>query len=146
MVVALGKSRRLLEPASAIWNDYLGTAAADDADAAFGALSLYELAGLDRGRWTIVSISLEHGPTSQRVTIYAFDRSRHDMNSYADLFQRKGARGELPVTAFHMEDKGQAEKFINEAFKTIVVRLRSRAFSAIAFEVDDEVQLSSWDM
>ena len=39
---------RPLDAASTTWNDYVGTAAADDADATLGTRSLYDLAALDR--------------------------------------------------------------------------------------------------
>ena len=42
--------QRRLGAASVRWNDYVGTAAADDADALLDRPSLYEVAGIDRGR------------------------------------------------------------------------------------------------
>ena len=43
-----------LGSAQARWNDYVGTAAADDTTAILDARSLYEIVGLDR--WAIVGI------------------------------------------------------------------------------------------
>jgi hypothetical protein len=56
------------------WNDYVGTAAADDADAVLDTRSLYEIAGLDRDRWTIVGIDFTLDDAQEIVVIYAADR------------------------------------------------------------------------
>ena len=67
-----GPSR--LGSAKARWNDYVGTAAADDADAILDTRSLYEIVELDRDQWAIVGIdfSLEaasHHVVSTRRTV-----------------------------------------------------------------------------
>jgi hypothetical protein len=56
----------------ALFTDYLGTVAADDAEAVMDRPSLYELAQIDRDRYTILGIELNvDGPTT--ATVYAFD-------------------------------------------------------------------------
>ena len=47
--------QQTLGPVSAQWNDYVGTAAADEALAVHNKPSLYQLANLDRDRWAIVA-------------------------------------------------------------------------------------------
>ena len=48
----------MIGPASARWNDYVGTAAADDANP-LGRPSLYEMVGIDREQWTILAVDIE---------------------------------------------------------------------------------------
>ena len=54
--------RRVIGPASARWNDYVGTAATDDANP-LGRPSLYEMVGIDREQWAILAVDTEvvHG-------------------------------------------------------------------------------------
>ena len=66
---------RQLDAASTTWNDYVGTAAADDAHAFHGTRSLYDLAGLDRDRWVVVAVDLAVHSTAPEVVVYALDRS-----------------------------------------------------------------------
>jgi hypothetical protein len=113
---------RLLGPASVRWNDYVGTAAADDADAITRTRSLYAMAGLDRDRWFIVSMDLEWRDEAQSVTVYAYDRSRADA-SVADVTALIEQGSDIPVTAFHLDDPEQVEAFRAEAFKRMAVRL-----------------------
>jgi hypothetical protein len=71
-----GTTGRVLGPASTNFNDYLGTVAADDADAVIYEPSLYELAELDRDRYTILAVDLRvEGRTT--ATVYAMDRLEH---------------------------------------------------------------------
>jgi hypothetical protein len=66
----------VLGPANTRFNDYVGTVAADDAAAVMDRPSLYELAHIDRDRYTIVAVDLTvDGPTT--ATVYAFDRVEH---------------------------------------------------------------------
>jgi hypothetical protein len=69
---------RALGPATTRFTDYEGTVAADDAEAVMDRPSLYELAQIDRDRYTIVGIELNvDGPTT--AAVYAFDRSVHSV-------------------------------------------------------------------
>ena len=49
---------RALGPARTNFNDYVGTVAADDAEAVLDRPSLYELAKIDRDRYTVLGIDL----------------------------------------------------------------------------------------
>jgi hypothetical protein len=51
--LAAGRGGARLGSAQARWNDYVGTAAADDAAAILAIRSLHEVVSLDRDRWTI---------------------------------------------------------------------------------------------
>jgi len=62
----------VLGSAHTLFNDYIGTVAADDAVALTGEPSLYELAGIDRDLYTIVAVDLRvEGPVT--ATVYAVD-------------------------------------------------------------------------
>jgi hypothetical protein len=67
---------RVHGPASTNFNDYLRTVAADDAEAVLNEPSLYELADLDRDRYTVLGVDLR---VEGRITatLYAIDRIEH---------------------------------------------------------------------
>jgi len=137
----MGKLQQTLGSAAVRFNDYVGTAAADDADAVVNARSLYQIAGLDRDRWTIVSIDVEQAGATHRVTVYAFDRERHPIANLADLVELGQDNSELPVTAFHLDDPDLVEDFRNEAFKRLAVRLTLRPLTDSRLTVDEHTQL-----
>ena len=112
---------RVLGPAGTNFNDYVGTVAADDADAVTDRPSLYELAQIDRGRYTIVAVDLAvDGSTTARV--YAFDRIEHGISRLAEIIELGRSRGEVPVVPFDLPAPS-VEGFIRHAFKEISVRL-----------------------
>src|SRR6476660_10042169 len=105
-----------LGAAQARWNDYLGTAAADDSSPMLASRSLYEITDLDRDRWTIVGIDASLGDPSDQVVLYAVDRR---------LKPNIATAGEqIPVTAFHV-DSARVEEFLREAFQRVTLRLVS---------------------
>jgi len=110
---------RPLGPATTRWSDYVGTASADDAEVRIGAPSLYELSGLDRGRWRIVGIDLVLQHRSPSVVVYAV--------AMADAPQSTtdGPTGgeALQVTAFRLDEPEQVDAFLGQAFETLQVRL-----------------------
>jgi hypothetical protein len=116
------------------WNDYVGTAAADDADAVLDTRSLYEVAGLDRDRWTIVGIDFALEDSAEHVTIYAADRGEPDLLEADDQ--------DLPVTAFKLAPSVQLSDFLREAFKRISVRLVSSVVAGRELVVAGSAQLS----
>ena len=117
--------RRVLGPAAVRWNDYVGTAAADDADALLDRPSLYEVAGIDRGRYTIVGVDLTIWEDTTTVTLYAVDRVAHRLESHADIEELGRERGDIPVVEFVLPSQ-QVEEFLSHAFKRISLRLVSR--------------------
>ena len=108
---------RALGPATTRFNDYMGTVAADDAEAVKERPSLYELARVDRTRYTIVGIDLKvDGPAA--ATVYAVDRIEHAVRRPSD----SDSRGEIPFVPFDIPEP-HVEDFIRHAFRRISVRL-----------------------
>ena len=65
---AMEVERRALGPARTNFNDYVGTVAADDAEALLDQPSLSELAQIDRDRYTLLGIDLRvDGPTTTSI-------------------------------------------------------------------------------
>lgn len=111
---------RVLGPASTNFNDYLGTVAADDAEAVKGQPSLYELADIDRDRYTILAIDLRiDGPVS--ATVYAIDRAEHGITRHAEIVDLGNSQGMIPVVPFDIRAPS-VEDLIRRAFRQISVR------------------------
>jgi hypothetical protein len=125
----MGEHPEPMGAASVRWNDYVGTAAADDAEAVVHARSLYQIAGLDRDQWTIVGFDIDRWDSAHRVTVYAYDRRQQEDSTFADLLEVAEENGELPVTAFHLSDHAQVKAFRREALKRMAIRLTARALS-----------------
>ena len=117
--------RRVLGAAEVHWNDYVGTAAADDAEAVLDRPSLYELAGVDRGRYTIVGVDVALWGATTTVTVYAVDRISLDVQTHADIEALGRERGEIPVVEFVLPSQA-VQEFLNDAFKRISLRLLAR--------------------
>jgi len=112
---------RVLGPARTNFNDYVGTVAADDTAAVLDRPSMYELAHIDRDRYTIVAIDLiVDGPVA--ATIYAVDRVEQGISLHAEIVELGQHQGEIPVVQFDLAEPG-VEEFIRKAFKRISVRL-----------------------
>jgi hypothetical protein len=112
---------RVLGPARTNFNDYVGTVAADDAEAVLDQPSLYELAQIDRDRYTILAIDLKvDGPV--RATVYAIDRVEHGITLHAEIADLGQRDGEIPVVRFDLPEPN-VDDFIRHAFKRISVRL-----------------------
>lgn len=125
----------MLGPASAGWSDYVGTAAAEDAVATLGSPSLYELAGVDRERWTILGVDIAVDDTTS-VTVYAFDRQSSGLASVDEIEQLGWESGQIPVSAFPVS-ADRVDAFIEDAFKRLSIRLVSRAVRDQALVVSD---------
>ena len=113
--------RRALGPASTRFNDYVGTVAADDAEAVLDRPSLYELAHIDRDRYTIVGIEL-NVDSSTTATVYAIDRTGYAISGQDEIVELGRSRGEIPVAAVDISEP-QVEEFIEHAFKRISIRM-----------------------
>jgi hypothetical protein len=112
---------RVLGPATTNFNDYVGTVAADDAEAVVDRPSLYELAQIDRDRYTILAIDLTvDGPVT--ATVYAIDRVVHGISLHAAIAELGESLGEIPVVQFNLPAPS-VEEFISHAFRRISVRL-----------------------
>jgi hypothetical protein len=112
---------RVLGPARTNFNDYVGTVAADDAEAVLDRPSLYELARIDRDRYTILALDLKVDD-AVTATIYAVDRIEHGISLQADIIELGQGGREIPVVRFDLAQPG-VEEFIRHAFTRISVRL-----------------------
>jgi len=110
----------VLGSAHTLFNDYIGTVAADDAVALTGEPSLYELASIDRDLYTIVAVDLRvEGPVT--ATVYAVDGFTRARTTRRRCGAREGD-GEIPVVAFDLPEPN-VEDFIRRAFRRISVHL-----------------------
>jgi len=115
----------VLGPANTRFNDYVGTVAADDAEAVKDQPSLYEIANIDRDRYTIVAVDLKvDGPVA--ATVYAVDRVEYGLSLHAEIVELGQREGEIPVVQFELAEPN-VEEFIRHAFKRISVRLVTQA-------------------
>jgi hypothetical protein len=112
---------RVVGPANTrFFNDYVGPVAADDAEVLKDQSSLYELANIDRDRYTILAFDLRiEGPVT--ATVFAIDRLEHDGISLI----------EMPVVSFDIPEPS-VEDLIRQAFKTISIRFVTQPFRDLA--------------
>jgi hypothetical protein len=88
--------------------------------APLGRPSLYELANIDRDRYTIVGMDLVVDD-STTATVYAFDRLEHSVAGLDEIIELGQRRGEIPVVRFDIPEI-DVRDFIRHAFKRISVR------------------------
>ncbi len=127
----LGDKSRL-GSAQVRWNDYEGTAAADDADAILNRRSLYEIAGLDRDHWMIVAVDFSMGASADPLVVYATRRSEGP--------QANAETDGVAVTAFHLGESVQLDQFLAEAFQRVTVRLLSSGIKGQDLVVGEHAQ------
>jgi hypothetical protein len=126
---------RVLGRASTNFDDYLGTVAADDAEAVMYEPSLYELANLDRNRYTVLAVDLRvEGRTT--VTVYAIDRVEHPDALSSEIAEPSQSQGDVPVVRFDLPE-ASAEEFMRHAFSRISVRLVTQPLHDHALVVTD---------
>jgi hypothetical protein len=131
---------RVLGPARTNFNDYVGSVAADDAKAVLDRPSLYELAQIDRDRYTILAVDLNvDGPAT--VTIYAIDRIDYGVSGNADIVELGQRAGEIPVVQFDLAQPS-VDDFISHAFTRISVRLVTQTFRDQVLVVTESRPLS----
>ena len=124
-----------LGPATTTWNDYIGTAAADDADVRLGSPSLYQLAGLNRDRWRIVGLDLHVRNSKPEVILYAVDLAQHDPDRW-DIEQIIDDHERVPVTAIELSEP-HVDTFLNDAFRRIAIRMVSKGLRDASLVVSD---------
>lgn len=91
---------RVLGPASTNFDDYLGTVAADDAEAVLYGPSLYELADLDRDRFTIFGSRPQSGGTHHGDGL----RYRPRAAPSSEIAARGRSQGKIPVVPFDLPE------------------------------------------
>ncbi len=125
------------------YDDYLGSAAADDADAMGATRSLYQMVGLDRDQWLIVSVELARSRQADRVSVYAIDRLQHGVGTRDDVEDLAEAIGSLPVVAFDLPSTVSVTDFIEEAFQRLTIRLMAHGVGAQSLNVVGRQRLSA---
>ncbi len=135
MLTGMNDDATVLGAVSVQYDDYLGSAAADDADATLAGRSLYQLVGLDREQWLIVSVELATSKQSERISVYAIDRYRYPISSLADQQEQPDFTFGVPVVAFDLPASVGVQEFVAEAFQRISVRLVSHAVSGRTLNV-----------
>ena len=124
----MGETFSRIGPATVRHNDYLGTVAADDAEAWVRSKSIYQLVGLDREQWLIMGLALSRSRGRDRVRVYAVDRLVHGIGSLADLDDLlESVDGQVPVMSFDLPSDILVHEFISEAFDRIAIRLVPRS-------------------
>lgn len=137
----------VLGPANTRFNDYVGTVAADDVEAVKDQPSLYEIAGIDRDRYTILAVDLRvDGPVT--ATVYAIDRVEHGI-AHAEIADLSESLGEIPVVPFDIPEPN-VEDLIRHAFRRISVRLvtqhfRDHALVVIEPRATEDVDTQAWN-
>jgi hypothetical protein len=126
----------VLGPVGARFNDYIGTAVADDAYALLHSKSISQLAGLDREHWAIVGFELFHTSGQDCLVIYATDRQ---VLAICD----RNPTAPLPVVAFEVPDSDSTRTFIEGAFQEIRVRLTAKRMSAHSLRVIERRPLTA---
>jgi len=138
----------VLGPANTRFNDYVGTVAADDAEAVKDQPSLYEIAGIDRDRYTILAVDLRvDGPVT--ATVYAIDRVEQGIARHAEIAELSESLGEIPVVPFDIPEPN-VEDLIRHAFRRISVRLvtqhfRDHALVVIEPRAIEDVDAQAWN-
>jgi hypothetical protein len=111
----------VLGPAHTRFNDYLGTVAADDAEVVKDQPSLYELADIDRDRYTILAVDLNiDGPVT--ATVYAIDRVEQGIKRHSEIAELSASQQQVPVVAFDIPEPN-VEDLIRHTFRRISIRL-----------------------
>jgi hypothetical protein len=111
---------RVIGPANTrFFNDYVGPVAADDAEVVKDQPSLYELANIDRDRYTILAFDLRiEGPVT--ATVFAIDRLEHGISL-----------NDIPVVSIDIPEPS-VEDLIRHAFKRISIRFVTQPFRDLA--------------
>jgi hypothetical protein len=121
---AMNPPTLVLSTAQTRFNDYVGTVAADDAIAVKNQPSLYELANIDRDRYTILAVDLRIDD-SVNATVYAIDRVEQGIGRTHEIAALMQTRGEIPVVPFDIPPPN-VEAVLTRGFKRISVRLVTR--------------------
>lgn len=129
----------LLPPAHVQRDQWLGTVAAEE-DITTSADDLYDLANLDRARFSILTVELQSGTErggKSIVKVYAVDRARHNLldATHETLMAFAQDRGDVPVTQFVVHGL-RAELIMQRVMKRFQVRMHYVPWDGIRKIVD----------
>jgi hypothetical protein len=124
-----------LGPATTDWNDFVGTAAADDLELTDTQPSLYQLAELNPARWLIAAVDVEVDGRGPRAIVYAFDREPSGVASHTDLLELADVRGELEVVAVELTSFGGTTNCLDTLFRRVTLRLVARGLKDVPLVV-----------
>jgi hypothetical protein len=121
---------RVIGPANTrYFYDYVGPVAADDAEVVQDQPSLYELANIDRDRYTILAFDLRiEGPAT--ATVFAIDR-----------LEERSSLIDTPVVSFEIPEPS-VEDLIRHAFKRIAIRFVTQPFRDLALVASEPTSAS----
>jgi hypothetical protein len=134
-VVTTSADVALLGPACTYWNDFVGTAAADDLEVSDASDSIYQLAQLSPARWIITAVDVCLDDGRYRAVVYAFDREPADVSSYADLLEVAEQQGELSVVGFELALPTDHEGNLGRLFRRVTLRLVARGLKDVPLVV-----------
>ena len=126
-----------LGPAHTRFNDYVGTVAADDAEAVKDQPSLYELAGIDRERFTILAVDVTVD-SQVTATVYAIDRVELGIARHAEISELSETRRDIPVVSFDIPQPN-VKDLIKHAFNRISIRMVTQTLRDHLLVVSDSV-------
>ncbi len=112
--------------------DWTGTSCAEDSMINTSA-DLYELAGLDDGRWQILAIDLDayshHGKDpSWSIYVYAADRIKFEVTQTEEWDKVVAQRGGIPVVKVLLHDVNADD--VIKCMRLLSVQLRARSTSS----------------
>lgn len=125
-----------LGPATTDWNDFVGTAAADDLELTDTHRSLYQRAELSPSRWLIAAVDVLVGDRGPGVVVYAFDRQDTGVSTHADLLDVAETRGELEVRAIELTGVDDVvDTWLTGLFRRVSLRLVARGLQNVPLVV-----------
>lgn len=122
-----------LGPATTDWNDYVGTAAADNLEV--NTAHLHELAHLDPERWMIAAIDVAIDGHGSTATLYAIDQQASGVSSHADLLEIADTDGHLEVVSIDLRNELGPPTALSTLFRSARIRLVARGLRDVPLVV-----------
>jgi hypothetical protein len=135
-----------ISPASVQYNDAVGTAAADRADALVGAKSLEELIGLSGTSWTIVGYHIYRSVNSWSFHFYAANTAELGINAHEDFASVERKLGHIPVRDFSLPHGVDSEEVFTALFKRFSVTMIHRGLKDYQLSVTEGDDLPFGDI
>lgn len=135
-----------LTPASVQYDDYVGTAAADQADALVGTKSLEVLTGLAGTPWTIVGYHVYRSVNSWNFHLYAANKDELGINSHEDFASVERKLGHIPVRDFSLPHGVNPEEVFAALFKRFSITMTHRGLNGLQLAVTEGDDLPFGDI